>query len=55
MKKPSPFILRFLFCLVFTNALIFGAWLGGATPSAWTFALGAVFAAMWASMMRGVK
>jgi hypothetical protein len=53
--KPTPFITRYIVCLLLTNGLILGAWLGGANPSWWTFTLAAVFSAGWASLLRGVK
>jgi hypothetical protein len=55
MKKPTPFIVRYIVCLLLTNGLILGAWLGGASPSWWTFALAAVFSSGWASLLRGAK
>lgn len=33
------YIIRLIAVLVLTHAMIFGAWLGGADPSQWTYTL----------------
>lgn len=39
-------VAQWLLCMTFCVAAIFGAWLAGADPSAWTFALGGWFSAL---------
>jgi hypothetical protein len=45
------FIARFIVIFIFCLALIFGAWLAGADPSAWTFILAAWFSALVAGFV----
>ena len=52
--KHHKLIVSFIVTFILCCAAILGAWLAGADPSGWSFALAAVFSGVLVGMVKGL-